>query len=107
MFMEISPKLFDECTNRYKQAKQTEKKKQKDHEDTWLKLENLAEQNAGKNAAILSTIVRQTSDNNRMKINAHTDSNSSDNDSGSDIEEGEDVLTKDISRTKFNVILYN
>eukprot|EP00732_Lithocolla_globosa_P003281 Lithocolla_globosa_v1_NODE_2556_length_1955_cov_492.368947.p2 type:complete len:186 gc:universal NODE_2556_length_1955_cov_492.368947:588-31(-) len=42
LFMEISPKLFDECTNRYKQNRQLEKKKQKEREETWAKLEGMA-----------------------------------------------------------------
>ncbi|KAI9104097.1 phosphatase 2A regulatory B subunit-domain-containing protein [Phlyctochytrium arcticum] len=48
LFMEISPKLFDECTNKYKQNRQMERKKLKDREETWTKLEQLAAQNAGK-----------------------------------------------------------
>ncbi|KAJ3022788.1 Serine/threonine-protein phosphatase 2A 56 kDa regulatory subunit delta isoform [Thoreauomyces humboldtii] len=46
LFMEISPKLFDDCTNKYKQNRQQERKKQKDRDDTWAKLELLATQNA-------------------------------------------------------------
>ncbi|KAI9220488.1 phosphatase 2A regulatory B subunit-domain-containing protein [Blastocladiella britannica] len=42
LFMEISPKLFDECTNKYKQQRQTERKKQKDREEAWAKIEQLA-----------------------------------------------------------------
>ncbi|KAI8905698.1 phosphatase 2A regulatory B subunit-domain-containing protein [Powellomyces hirtus] len=48
LFMEISPKLFDDCTNKYKQNRQLERKKQKDRDDTWAKLELLAGQNATK-----------------------------------------------------------
>ncbi|KAJ3151676.1 Serine/threonine-protein phosphatase 2A 56 kDa regulatory subunit delta isoform [Geranomyces variabilis] len=48
LFMEISPKLFDDCTNKYKQNRQQERKKQKDRDDTWAKLEILAGQNATK-----------------------------------------------------------
>lgn len=48
LFMEISPKLFDECTNKYKQNRQLERKKQKDREDMWLKLESMASTNASK-----------------------------------------------------------
>ncbi|KAJ3396847.1 Serine/threonine-protein phosphatase 2A 56 kDa regulatory subunit delta isoform [Lobulomyces angularis] len=46
LFMEISPKLFDECTNKYKQSRQLERKKQKDREDAWAKLDELASKNA-------------------------------------------------------------
>ncbi|KAI8834955.1 phosphatase 2A regulatory B subunit-domain-containing protein [Chytriomyces cf. hyalinus JEL632] len=48
LFMEISPKLFDECTNKYKQNRQLERKKQKDREDMWAKLETVAASNANK-----------------------------------------------------------
>ncbi|KAI9002685.1 phosphatase 2A regulatory B subunit-domain-containing protein [Gaertneriomyces semiglobifer] len=48
LFMEISPKLFDECTNKYKQNRQLERKKQKEREDVWAKLEAAALANAGK-----------------------------------------------------------
>ncbi|KAJ3289750.1 Serine/threonine-protein phosphatase 2A 56 kDa regulatory subunit delta isoform, partial [Borealophlyctis nickersoniae] len=48
LFMEISPKLFDECTNKYKQNRQLERKKQKDREETWTKLEATAATNAAK-----------------------------------------------------------
>ncbi|KAJ3118572.1 hypothetical protein HDU96_000524 [Phlyctochytrium bullatum] len=48
LFMEISPKLFDECTNKYKQNRQLERKKQKDREEMWAKLEHAAATNAAK-----------------------------------------------------------
>ncbi|KAI8854438.1 phosphatase 2A regulatory B subunit-domain-containing protein [Chytridium lagenaria] len=48
LFMEISPKLFDECTNKYKQNRQLERKKQKDREEMWTKLETQAASNAAK-----------------------------------------------------------
>ncbi|KAJ3194095.1 Serine/threonine-protein phosphatase 2A 56 kDa regulatory subunit delta isoform [Irineochytrium annulatum] len=48
LFMEISPKLFDECTNKYKQNRQLERKKQKDREEMWTKLESAAASNAAK-----------------------------------------------------------
>lgn len=48
LFMEISPKLFDECTNKYKINRQHERKKQKDREDEWIKLEIMATENANK-----------------------------------------------------------
>ncbi|KAL7754256.1 serine/threonine-protein phosphatase 2A 56 kDa regulatory subunit delta isoform [Sorochytrium milnesiophthora] len=46
LFMEINPKLFDECTNKYKLSRQIERKKQKDREDAWAKIEQMASQNA-------------------------------------------------------------
>ncbi|KAI9189672.1 serine/threonine-protein phosphatase 2A 56 kDa regulatory subunit delta isoform [Blastocladiella emersonii ATCC 22665] len=46
LFMEISPKLFDECTNKYKQQRQTERKKQKEREEAWTKIEQLASKRA-------------------------------------------------------------
>ncbi|KAJ3333699.1 Serine/threonine-protein phosphatase 2A 56 kDa regulatory subunit delta isoform [Blyttiomyces sp. JEL0837] len=48
LFMEISPKLFDECTNKYKQNRQLERKKQKDREEMWTKIETMAASNASK-----------------------------------------------------------
>ncbi|KAJ3192130.1 Serine/threonine-protein phosphatase 2A 56 kDa regulatory subunit gamma isoform, partial [Entophlyctis luteolus] len=48
LFMEISPKLFDDCTNKFKQNRQIERKKQKDRDETWAKLEALAASNANK-----------------------------------------------------------
>ncbi|KAJ3101141.1 Serine/threonine-protein phosphatase 2A 56 kDa regulatory subunit delta isoform [Physocladia obscura] len=48
LFMEISPKLFDDCTNKYKQNRQLERKKQKDREEMWAKLEAVASSNATK-----------------------------------------------------------
>ncbi|KAJ3060507.1 Serine/threonine-protein phosphatase 2A 56 kDa regulatory subunit gamma isoform, partial [Podochytrium sp. JEL0797] len=48
LFMEISPKLFDECTNKYKQNRQLERKKQKDREEMWIKLESVAASNVTK-----------------------------------------------------------
>jgi len=105
MFMEISPKLFDECTNRYKQSKQTEKKRQKENEDIWLKLEAIADQNAVKNPT-LASMTKQSSLKRGQKTNSDVNNDSiSDQDSASDIDEGDDVLTKDISRSNFNVII--
>ncbi|KXS15101.1 B56-domain-containing protein [Gonapodya prolifera JEL478] len=46
LFMEISPKLFDECTNKYKLTRQFERKKLKEREEMWMKVEHLAAQNA-------------------------------------------------------------
>ncbi|KAL2919538.1 serine/threonine-protein phosphatase 2A 56 kDa regulatory subunit delta isoform [Polyrhizophydium stewartii] len=48
LFMEMSPKLFDECTNKYKQNRQLERKKQKDREDMWARIETEANSNAAK-----------------------------------------------------------
>ncbi|KAJ3020269.1 UNVERIFIED_CONTAM: Serine/threonine-protein phosphatase 2A 56 kDa regulatory subunit delta isoform [Siphonaria sp. JEL0065] len=48
LFMEISPKLFDDCTNKYKQNRQLERKKQKDREEMWAKLESVAQTNVNK-----------------------------------------------------------
>ncbi|KAJ3370865.1 Serine/threonine-protein phosphatase 2A 56 kDa regulatory subunit gamma isoform [Kappamyces sp. JEL0680] len=48
LFMEMSPKLFDECTNQYKLSRQVERKKQKDREDAWQKIEAMASMNASK-----------------------------------------------------------
>lgn len=48
LFMELNAKLFDECTNKYKQTRQLERKKQKDREEAWIKLEERAQQNAAR-----------------------------------------------------------
>jgi serine/threonine-protein phosphatase 2A regulatory subunit B' len=61
LFMEMSPKLFDECTNQYKLSRQVydiyaltfrERKKQKDREDAWEKVESMASSNATKLAVL-------------------------------------------------------
>ncbi|CAG8728770.1 3850_t:CDS:10, partial [Funneliformis caledonium] len=46
LFMEINPALFDECTAQYKQSRQLEKKKMREREDTWHRLERTAAHNA-------------------------------------------------------------
>ncbi|TPX33300.1 hypothetical protein SmJEL517_g03730 [Synchytrium microbalum] len=48
LFMEISPKLFDECTNKYKQTRQMERKRAKERDEVWTKLESVASTNATK-----------------------------------------------------------
>ncbi|KAJ3218865.1 minichromosome maintenance protein 5 [Dinochytrium kinnereticum] len=58
LFMEISPKLFDECTNKYKQNRQLERKKQKDREEMWGKLESAAASNAAKLHLPASSVAR-------------------------------------------------
>lgn len=55
-FMEISPKLFDDCTNKYKTSRQkyydmlisSERKRVKEKEDIWAQIEAVAEENAQK-----------------------------------------------------------
>ena len=54
--MEIAPKLFDECTVKYKQNRQIERKKLADREDAWIKLEASATENAGKLSAHLQNV---------------------------------------------------
>lgn len=44
--MEVSPKLFDECTNNYKQSRTVERIKLKEREDSWRVLEGMASDNA-------------------------------------------------------------
>lgn len=48
LFMELSPKLFDECTAKYKLNRQQERKLIKEREDHWNRLESLATENAKK-----------------------------------------------------------
>jgi serine/threonine-protein phosphatase 2A regulatory subunit B' len=50
--MEMDSALFDDCTNKYKIQRQTcffvnfrDRKKQKDREDVWTKLDEMAQQN--------------------------------------------------------------
>ncbi|CAH1766886.1 9112_t:CDS:10 [Entrophospora sp. SA101] len=45
LFMEINPALFDECTAHYKQSRQFEKKKMKEREEVWHRLERVAAHN--------------------------------------------------------------
>ncbi|CAI2162303.1 8558_t:CDS:10 [Funneliformis geosporum] len=46
LFMEINPALFDECTAQYKQSRQLEKKKMREREETWHRLERTAAHNS-------------------------------------------------------------
>ncbi|RIB06671.1 phosphatase 2A regulatory B subunit-domain-containing protein [Gigaspora rosea] len=46
LFMEINPALFDECTAQYKQSRQMEKKRMREREETWHRLERTAAHNA-------------------------------------------------------------
>ncbi|KAF8939251.1 hypothetical protein BGZ58_010254 [Dissophora ornata] len=43
LFMDATPKLFDECTNQYRQARQ--KKRLQDREEVWQRLEHQAAEN--------------------------------------------------------------
>jgi serine/threonine-protein phosphatase 2A regulatory subunit B' len=52
--MEISPKLFDECTNKYKQSRQLERKKLKDREEAWVRLEECAARNKDKTVSSIT-----------------------------------------------------
>lgn len=47
--MEMNQKLFDDCTQQYKAEKQKEKYKQKEREEVWHKIEELAHQNPQSN----------------------------------------------------------
>ncbi|XP_056020832.1 serine/threonine-protein phosphatase 2A 56 kDa regulatory subunit gamma isoform isoform X2 [Ostrea edulis] len=42
LFMEMNQKLFDDCTQQYKTERQKEKEKNKQREDNWYKVQNLA-----------------------------------------------------------------
>ncbi|XP_052273570.1 serine/threonine-protein phosphatase 2A 56 kDa regulatory subunit epsilon isoform-like isoform X2 [Dreissena polymorpha] len=48
-FMEMNSKLFDDLTANYKSERQKEKKKEKDREDLWKKLETLEVKSGNKN----------------------------------------------------------
>lgn len=45
LFMEMNQKLFDECTQQYKQERQSEKLKVKEREEAWHRIQILAHQN--------------------------------------------------------------
>ncbi|KAF9210221.1 hypothetical protein BGZ59_009741 [Podila verticillata] len=45
LFMDVTPKLFDECTNHYRQARQNDRKRIQDREELWQKLEQQAADN--------------------------------------------------------------
>ncbi|KAF9902098.1 hypothetical protein EC991_005267 [Linnemannia zychae] len=51
LFMDVTPQLFDECTNHYRQARQNDRKRLQDREDLWLRLEKQAEENYANLAA--------------------------------------------------------
>jgi serine/threonine-protein phosphatase 2A regulatory subunit B' len=48
LFMEISPKLFEECTSKYKINRQIERKKAAEREEMWVKIEAQAQLNITK-----------------------------------------------------------
>ncbi|XP_022087591.1 serine/threonine-protein phosphatase 2A 56 kDa regulatory subunit gamma isoform-like [Acanthaster planci] len=45
LFMEMNQKLFDECSQKYKQERQSEKDRLKKRDEVWNKIENVAKQN--------------------------------------------------------------
>ncbi|KAI1300652.1 Serine/threonine-protein phosphatase 2A 56 kDa regulatory subunit gamma isoform [Mortierella claussenii] len=45
LFMDATPKLFDECTNHYRQARQNDRKRLQDREEVWQRLEQQAAEN--------------------------------------------------------------
>ncbi|KAG0296540.1 Serine/threonine-protein phosphatase 2A 56 kDa regulatory subunit gamma isoform, partial [Dissophora globulifera] len=45
LFMDATPKLFDECTNHYRQARQNDRKRLQDREEVWQRLEQQASEN--------------------------------------------------------------
>ncbi|KAF9578349.1 Serine/threonine-protein phosphatase 2A 56 kDa regulatory subunit gamma isoform, partial [Lunasporangiospora selenospora] len=45
LFMEATPKLFDECTNHYRQARQNDRKRLQEREEVWQRLEKQASEN--------------------------------------------------------------
>ncbi|KAF8945030.1 hypothetical protein BGZ47_003376 [Haplosporangium gracile] len=51
LFMDVTPQLFDECTNHYRQARQNDRKRLQDREDLWLRLEQQAADNYANLAA--------------------------------------------------------
>jgi len=57
LFMEMNQKLFDECTQQYKQERQSEKQKNKDRDEAWQKIESLAHRNPGLHLAQYKDVV--------------------------------------------------
>ncbi|KAG0284419.1 hypothetical protein BGZ96_011212 [Linnemannia gamsii] len=51
LFMDVTPQLFDECTNHYRQARQNDRKRLQDREELWLRLEQQASDNYANLAA--------------------------------------------------------
>ncbi|XP_066996487.1 serine/threonine-protein phosphatase 2A 56 kDa regulatory subunit delta isoform isoform X3 [Anabrus simplex] len=45
LFMEMNQKLFDECTQQYRQERQKEKERQRDRDEAWSRVEELAMRN--------------------------------------------------------------
>ncbi|KAF9993219.1 Serine/threonine-protein phosphatase 2A 56 kDa regulatory subunit delta isoform [Entomortierella chlamydospora] len=45
LFMDATPKLFDECTNHYRQARQNDRKRLQEREEIWQRLEQQAADN--------------------------------------------------------------
>ncbi|KAG0308238.1 hypothetical protein BGZ98_008579 [Dissophora globulifera] len=45
LFMDVTPKLFDECTNQYRQARQDDRQRLMDREEQWQRLEQQAADN--------------------------------------------------------------
>ncbi|KAF9179223.1 hypothetical protein BGZ51_007145 [Haplosporangium sp. Z 767] len=45
LFMDVTPKLFDECTNHYRQARQNDRQRMLDREERWQRLEQQAASN--------------------------------------------------------------
>ncbi|KAG0265779.1 hypothetical protein BG011_004133 [Mortierella polycephala] len=45
LFMDVTPKLFDECTNHYRQARQNDRQHMLDREERWQRLEQQAANN--------------------------------------------------------------
>ncbi|XP_033632507.1 serine/threonine-protein phosphatase 2A 56 kDa regulatory subunit gamma isoform-like isoform X2 [Asterias rubens] len=45
LFMEMNQKLFDECSQKYKQERQNEKDKLKKRNEAWIKMEDVAKRN--------------------------------------------------------------
>ncbi|KAI9209749.1 phosphatase 2A regulatory B subunit-domain-containing protein [Polychytrium aggregatum] len=102
LFMEISPKLFDECTNKYKQNRQLERKKQKDREDAWIKIENMATANAAKLPSELATrSINNLLHHHQPILPLASESPSQGPDvisGGAEDENGEDDLTKEMAQ---------
>lgn len=104
LFMEINPKLFDECTNKYKQNRQQERKKQKEKEDTWIKIEQQASQNAAKllaskNAAIAP--IKSSEQSNPIPITPTTADGTGDEAVKPDTNESLDLFAKEFQQ-QFN-----
>ncbi|KAI7891549.1 phosphatase 2A regulatory B subunit-domain-containing protein [Mucor mucedo] len=86
--MDISPELFDECANQYKQQRQVERKRQREREENWKILQRKV---SGTSAVTITT----TADNDFYNFSFPSNSNygEEDDEEDDDGEEDFDIMT--------------